>query len=55
MVAWGTCSLELTVGFSIMRRLSRPRFLVPRGERVLHRIVGVGLFNRLLESPVGII
>jgi len=49
MVAWGTCSLEPTVGFSIMRRLSRHRFRVPRGERVLHRIVGVGLFNRLLE------
>ncbi len=48
-VAWGTCSLEPVVAFPLMRRLSRQRFRVPTGERVLNRIVGVGVFNWLLD------
>jgi hypothetical protein len=32
-----------------MRRLPRRWFLVPAGERVLHRVVGVGVFGWLLD------
>jgi len=49
MVALGTCSLEPAMAFPIMRRLPRRRFRVPEGERVIHRMVGIGIFNRLLE------
>jgi hypothetical protein len=49
MVAWGTCSLEPAVAAPIMRRVPRQWFRVPTGERVLHRIVGVGIFGWLLD------
>lgn len=49
MVAWGTCSLEPAVAAPVMRRVSRQWFRVPAHERVLHRIVGVGLFGWLLD------
>ncbi|HEY2351667.1 MAG TPA: hypothetical protein VGH83_04100, partial [Candidatus Acidoferrum sp.] len=32
-----------------MRRVPRQWFRVPTGERVLHRIVGVGIFDWLLD------
>jgi Glycosyl-4,4'-diaponeurosporenoate acyltransferase len=47
MVAWGTCSLEPAVAVFVMRRA--PRFRVPTGERVLHRIAGVGIFGWVVE------
>ena len=62
MVAWGTCSLQPTVAAFVMRRVPRQWFRVPTGERVLHRIVGVGVFgwrldvsgwNRLIERIRG--
>ncbi len=49
MVTWGTCSLEPAVAAPVMRRVSRQWFRVPAGERVLHRIVGVGMFGWLLD------
>jgi Glycosyl-4,4'-diaponeurosporenoate acyltransferase len=49
MVAWGTCSLEPAVFAPVMRRVPRQWFRVPTGERVLHRIVGVGIFGWLLD------
>jgi hypothetical protein len=45
----GTCSLVPAVPTSIMRRVPRQWFRVPKGERVLHRIVGVGIFAWLLD------
>jgi hypothetical protein len=49
MVAWGTCSLDPAVAAPLMRRVPRQWFRVPTGERVLHRIVGVGIFDWLLD------
>jgi hypothetical protein len=49
MVAWGTCSLQPAMGAVIAGRTPRRWFRVPPGERVLHRIAGVGIFGRLLE------
>ena len=49
MVAWGTCSLEPAVAAPIMGRVPRQWFRVPTGERVLHRIVSVGIFGWLLD------
>jgi hypothetical protein len=49
MVAWGTCSLEPAVAAPIMRRVPRQWFRVPTGERVLQRVVGVGIFAWLLD------
>jgi hypothetical protein len=49
MVAWVTCGLEPAVAAPIMRRVPRQWFRVPTGERVLHRIVGVGIFGWLLD------
>jgi len=49
-VAWGTCALVPAVPApAVMRRVPRPWFRVPTGERVLHRIVGVGVFGWLLD------
>jgi len=48
-VAWGTCSLEPVVFAPVMRRVPRQWYRVPTGERVLHRIVGVGIFGWLLD------
>jgi len=49
MVAWGTCSLEPAVAAHVMRRVPRQWPRVPTGERVLHRIVGIGVFGWLLD------
>jgi len=49
MLAVGTCSLDPVVDILVRRRLPRQRSRVPAGERVLHRIVGVGIFNWLLD------
>jgi Methyltransferase domain len=49
-VAWTTCSLVPAVPTaSVMRRVPRRWFRVPAGERVLHRILGVGIFAWLLD------
>jgi Glycosyl-4,4'-diaponeurosporenoate acyltransferase len=48
-VLWGTCSLVPAVPAAVMRRVPRQWFRVPPGERVLHRIVGVGIFGWLLD------
>lgn len=51
MVAWATCSLEPALpAFSLIRRVPRQWLRVPAGERVLHRLFGVGIFGRLLED-----
>lgn len=49
MVAWGTCSLVAAVPVPMMRRAPGQWLRVPAGERVLHRIVGVGAFAWLLD------
>jgi len=49
MVAWGTCSLEPVVAAPFLRSVPRQWFRVPAGERVLHRLVGVGIFGWLLD------
>ena len=50
MVVWGTCSLVPAVPApAVVRRVPRPWFRVPAGERVLHRVVGVGVFAWLLD------
>lgn len=50
MVAWATCSLEPALAAPIiMRRIPRRCFRVPEGERLLHRVVGVRIFGRLLD------
>jgi ubiquinone/menaquinone biosynthesis C-methylase UbiE len=49
-VAWGTSSLVCAVPTApIMRRVPRQWFRVPTGERVLHRMLGVGVFGWLLD------
>ena len=45
----GTSSLQPILAAPLMRRLPRQSFRVPDGERVLHRVLGVGLFWRLLD------
>jgi Glycosyl-4,4'-diaponeurosporenoate acyltransferase len=62
MVVVGTTfCLGPAVAAPVMRRVPRQWLRVPRGERVLHRIVGVGIFgwlldisgwNRLLAEPM---
>lgn len=49
MVAWGTCSLVAAVPAPMMRRVPRHWLQVPAGERIVHRIVGVGVFGWLLD------
>jgi hypothetical protein len=49
MVAWGTSGLQPVLAGPLTRRLPRQWFRVPDGERVLHRVLGVGLFWRLLD------
>ena len=44
-----TFSLGPAVGAHVMGRVPRESFRVPPGERVLHRIVGVGIFAWLLD------
>jgi hypothetical protein len=49
-VALGTCALVVAVPTDlVMRRVPRQWFRVPPGERILHRIVGVGIFGWLLD------
>ena len=49
-VACGTCALVPAVPApAVVRRVPRRWFHVPAGERVLHRIVGVGAFGWLLD------
>jgi Glycosyl-4,4'-diaponeurosporenoate acyltransferase len=48
-VVGGTFSLGPAVAAPVMRRVPRQWFRVPTGERVLHRIVGVGIFGWLLD------
>ncbi len=44
-----TFCLGPAVATPVMRRVPRQWFRVPTGERVLHRIVGVGIFGWLLD------
>jgi hypothetical protein len=48
-VAWGTCSLEPAITATFMRRVPRQWLRVPAGERILHRIAGIGVFGWLLD------
>ena len=49
-VACGTFGLVIAVpALAVMRRVPRQWFRVPMGERVLHRVVGVGVFCWLLD------
>ncbi len=49
-VVWGTGALVPAVpARAVMRRVPCQWFRVPTGERVLHRIVGVGVFGWLLD------
>jgi len=48
-LAWGTSSLQPILAGPLTRPLPRQWFRVPDGERVLHRVLGVGLFWRLLD------
>jgi hypothetical protein len=48
VVAW-TFGLGPAIADPIERHVPRQWFRVPAGERVLHRVVGVGLFVSLLE------
>jgi hypothetical protein len=49
MVAWGTASLEPAIPVAVMRHVPLRWLQVPQGERMLHRILGVGIFGRLLD------
>ena len=50
-VAWGTASLVPAVPTAfVMRHVPRRWFRVPAGERVLHRVLGVGIFGWLLDA-----
>src|SRR5687768_13388163 len=49
MVVMGTLILGRGVAGPVMRRVPRHWFRVPAGERVLHRMLGVGIFRWLLE------
>jgi hypothetical protein len=46
---WFTCSLVAAVPESVMRLVPNQWLRVPAGERVLHRILGVGIFGWLLD------
>jgi hypothetical protein len=48
-VVGATFSLGPAVGAPVMRLVPRQWFHVPKGERVLHRILGVGIFGWLLN------
>jgi hypothetical protein len=49
-VACGTFGLVVAVPVqAVMRRVPRQWFRVPAGERLLHRILGVGVFGRLRD------
>jgi hypothetical protein len=49
-VAWGTCALGVAVPApAVMRRVPRQWFRVSPRERVLHRMLGIGVFGWLLD------
>lgn len=48
-VVAGTFALEPAVAAPAMHRVPRHWFRVPAGERILHRVAGVGLFGWLLD------
>jgi hypothetical protein len=48
-VAWATSALVVVVPSPVVRRLPRQWFRVHAGERVIHRMLGVGVFGWLLE------
>lgn len=48
-VVGGTFALGPAVGAPVMRRVPREWFRVPTGERLLHRMLGVGVFGWLLD------
>jgi len=49
-VAWATSALVVVVPApGVMRHMPRQWFHVPTGERVIHRVLGVGVFGRLLD------
>jgi hypothetical protein len=49
-VAWATSALVVVVPApGVMRHLPRRWFRVSTGERAIHRVLGVGLFGRLLD------
>jgi hypothetical protein len=49
-VAWVTCGLVVAVPApAVMRRVPRQWFRVPARERLLHRMLGVGVFGWLLD------
>ncbi len=50
MVTWATCALGPAIPASVIRRVPRRWLRVPAGERVLHRILGVGIFGWLLDA-----
>jgi hypothetical protein len=50
MVAWGTMSIVPALPTpALVRRVPRPWFRVPKGEHLLHRLLGVGVFGWLLD------
>jgi hypothetical protein len=49
VLALATASLEPAIPFAIVQLVPRRWLHVPRGEGVLHRIVGIGIFGRLLD------
>jgi Glycosyl-4,4'-diaponeurosporenoate acyltransferase len=49
MVVGGTFSLGPAVAAPVMRRVPRQWFRVPARERLLHRMLGVGIFGWLLD------
>ncbi|WP_162875613.1 hypothetical protein [Sphingomonas crusticola] len=49
-VAMGTFSLGPAIAAPIARHAPRRWFRVAAGERPLHRLLGIGLFERLLEA-----
>lgn len=49
VVAAGTFAAGPTLGDPIERRMPDPWFRVPRGERKLHRMLGVAAFGQVLQ------
>lgn len=50
-VAWATSALVVVVpSAGVMRHVPRHWFRVPPGERVVHRVLGVGVFGWLLDA-----
>ena len=49
-VAWATSALVVVVPVhDLIRQLPRQWFRVPTSERIIHRVLGVGVFGRLLD------